>query len=67
MKRIILLFVLLASAICATATSVDYHFSYSMQAGSVFGTLNTIDEGGRRLSSNRRARKLPWRPNYWGI
>ena len=46
MKRIILLFVLLASAICASATSVDYHFSYSMQAGSVFGTLSTIDEGG---------------------
>ena len=45
MKKFVLFFVVLASAAYASATSVNYQFSYAVGNGAVSGILNTIDEG----------------------
>ena len=45
MKKLVLYFVVLASAVYASATSVNYQFSYAVGNGAVSGVLNTIDEG----------------------
>jgi len=45
MKKLVLFLVVLASALYASATSVDYQFHYGVGNGTVSGVLNTIDEG----------------------
>src|SRR5450755_3267820 len=45
MKRLVLFFVVLAGAVYASATSVNYQFSYAVGNGNVSGVLNTVDEG----------------------
>jgi len=45
MKHIALFFVVLASTVYASATNVNYQFSYADGNGTVNGTLQTIDEG----------------------
>ena len=45
MNKIALLAVALLTAIGASATPVDYHFSYTMGSGLVSGELDTVDQG----------------------
>jgi len=45
MKNITLLAIALLTAICASATPVDYQFSYMVGNGPVSGELNTVDQG----------------------
>jgi hypothetical protein len=45
MKKIMLLCLVLAGAAYASATSIDYQFSYSVGSGAVSGILNTTDQG----------------------
>ena len=44
MKKLVLFFVVLAGAVYASATSVNYQFSYAVGNGNVSGVLNTVDE-----------------------
>jgi hypothetical protein len=45
MKKTPLLAIVLLTAICASATPVDYHFSYTVGSGQVSGELSTIAQG----------------------
>lgn len=45
MKKILLLCVVFASALLASATSVNFQFNYTLGSGTVSGVLNTTDQG----------------------
>jgi hypothetical protein len=45
MKKLIVFFVVLASGLYASATSVNYQFNYAVGDSAASGVLNTLDEG----------------------
>lgn len=45
MKKVTMLLIVLASALCASATPVNFQFSYALGQGNVTGVLNTVEQG----------------------